>query len=150
MSNGTTPITLVGNITADPEIRFTPSGAAVAKFSIAVNRRTYDRQTNEWKDSGADYHRITCWRALAENVAESLTKGMRVIVTGDLKSRSWTDEKSGQKHSAWEVDATSVGPDLSWATAKVTKAVRGQSAPGDPWATASTARPEGAPAEVPF
>jgi single-strand DNA-binding protein len=143
-SNGSTPITVVGNLTEDPELRFTPSGVAVAKFSVAVNRRTYDRQTNEWTDAGTDYHRVTAWRQMAENVAETLTKGMRVIVVGDLKSHSWTDTKTNEKRSGWEVDATAVGPELAFATAKVTKTARRDgagAAPDDPWATASRTRP---------
>lgn len=141
-SNGSTPVTIVGNLTEDPELRFTPSGVAVAKFSVAVNRRTYDRQANEWKDGGADYHRVTAWRAVAENIAETLTKGMRVIVVGDLRSHSWTDSKTNEKRYGWEIDADAVGPDLSFATAKVTKtAKRTDGAPDDPWATASRTRP---------
>lgn len=148
-SNGTTPITVVGNLTEDPELRFTPSGVAVAKFSVAVNRRTYDRQTNEWKESGTDFHRVAVWRQMAENVAETLTKGMRVIVVGDLKSQSWTDTKTNEKRSGWEIDASAVGPELAFATAKVTKTTRQNgagAAPDDPWATASRTRP---PASTP-
>lgn len=142
-SNGSTPVTIIGNLTEDPELRFTPSGTAVAKFSVAVNRRTFDRQANEWRDAGADYHRVTAWRAVAENVAETLTKGMRVIVVGDLKSHSWTDAKTNEKRYGWEVDADAVGPDLTFATAKVTKTTRGGvgAAPDDPWSTASRNRP---------
>lgn len=149
MTNGT-PITLVGNLTDDPELRFTPSGAPVAKFSVAVNRRTFDRQANEWKEAGTDFHRVTVWRALAENVAGTLTKGMRVVVVGDLRQRSWTDEKTNEKRSAWEVEGSAVGPDLTFATATVTKTTRTQgSAPGDEaWATASRSRPP-APAGAP-
>jgi single-strand DNA-binding protein len=144
----TTPITIVGNLTDDPELRFTPSGAAVAKFSVAVNRRTFDRQTNEWKESGTDFHRVTVWRSLAENVAGTLTKGMRVMVVGDLKQRSWTDEKTNEKRSAWEVEGSAVGPDLTFATATVSKVAKSQgSAPGDDaWESASRARPAAAPA----
>ena len=143
MTTNGTPITIVGNLTDDPELRFTPSGAPVAKFSVAVNRRQFDRQTNEWKESGTDFHRVTVWRALAENVAGTLTKGMRVIVVGDLKQRTWTDEKTSEKRSAWEVEGSSVGPDLTFATATVTKAAKTQgAAPGDDtWATASRTRP---------
>lgn len=143
MSNATTPITIVGNLTDDPELRFTPNGAPVAKFSVAVNRRQFDRQANEWKEAGTDFHRVTVWRSLAENVAGTLTKGMRVMVVGDLKQRSWTDEKTSEKRSAWEVEADAVGPDLTFATATVTKVAKSQgSAPGDEaWASASPSRP---------
>jgi single-strand DNA-binding protein len=141
-SNGT-PITLVGNLTDEPELRFTPSGVAVAKFSVAVNRRTYDAQSSEWKDAGTDFHRVSVWRTLAEHVAGTLTKGMRVIVVGDLRSRSWDDTKSGEKRTGWEVDASAVGPDLAFATATVSKVARTTgSAPGDEtWASASRTRP---------
>ena len=143
MSNATTPVTIVGNLTDDPELRFTPSGAAVAKFSVAVNRRQFDRQANEWRESGTDFHRVTVWRSLAENVAGTLAKGMRVMVVGDLKQRSWTDEKTSEKRSAWEVEGSAVGPDLTFATATVSKVAKSQgSAPGDDaWAGASRTRP---------
>ncbi|MGC4979027.1 single-stranded DNA-binding protein [Streptomyces sp. DT199] len=139
----TTPITIVGNLTDDPELRFTPSGAAVAKFSVAVNRRQFDRQTNEWREAGTDFHRVSVWRDLAEHVAGTLTKGMRVIVVGDLRQRHWTDEKTNEKRSAWEVTADAVGPELTFATATVTKSARTQgAAPGDDtWSTASRTRP---------
>ncbi|MDX2854590.1 single-stranded DNA-binding protein [Streptomyces sp. PA03-3a] len=149
MSNGT-QITIVGNVTDDPELRFTPSGAPVAKFSVAVNRRTFDRQANEWKESGTDFHRVTAWRALAENVAETLQKGMRVVVVGDLRSRSWKDDKTGENRTGWELEAAAVGPDLSFATATVTKVAKSSpgAAPGDDaWASASRTRPP-APAGV--
>lgn len=143
MTTNGTPITIVGNLTDDPELRFTPSGAAVAKFSVAVNRRQFDRQANEWKESGTDFHRVSVWRDLAEHTAETLTKGTRVIVVGDLRQRTWTDEKTNEKRSAWEVTADSVGPDLTFATATVTKTTRTNgSAPGDDtWSTASRTRP---------
>lgn len=141
-----TPVTLVGNLTDDPELRFTESGAAVVKFSVAVNRRTFDRQTNEWKDAGADYHRVTAWRQLAENVAESLTKGMRVVVTGDLRQRQWTDKDTNQPRSGWEVSAEAVGAELTWATATVVKkkSTRADGPADDPWNTASRQKPAGA------
>lgn len=142
-----TQITIVGNLTDDPELRFTPSGAPVAKFSVAVNRRTYDRQSGEWRDTGTDYHRVTVWRGLAEHCAETLAKGMRVIVVGDLKSRSWEDAKTGEKRSAWEVEASAVGPDLTFATAKVSKVAPARTAGGAPgdetWESASRTRPGG-------
>lgn len=143
--SSTTPITIVGNLTDDPELRFTASGAAVAKFSVAVNRRVFDRQTNEWKDAGADYHRVTAWRQLAENIAASLAKGARVMVSGDMRQHTWTDEKTQEKRSAWEINAEAVGAELTWATAKVTRAVKagGGTAPDDPWNTAQRERPTG-------
>lgn len=143
MSSATTPVTIVGNLTDDPELRFTSSGVAVANFSVAVNRRQFDRQANEWKEAGTDFHRVTVWRSLAENVAGTLAKGARVIVVGDLKQRSWMDEKSGEKRSAWEVEGSAVGPDLTFATATVSKVAKSQgSAPGDDtWASASRTRP---------
>jgi single-strand DNA-binding protein len=150
-NNGTTQITIVGNLTDDPELRFTPSGVAVAKFSVAVNRRQFDRQANEWKESGTDFHRVTAWRSLAENVAGTLTKGMRVIVVGDLRSRSWDDPKTNEKRYGWEVDASAVGPELAFATATVSKVAKSHgSAPGDEtWESSSRTRPAvpaGAPA----
>jgi single-strand DNA-binding protein len=147
-----TPIHIVGNLTDDPELRFTPSGAAVVKFSVAVNRQRYDRQTNKWEDAGTDFHRVTAWNYLAQNCAESLSKGMRVVLVGELRQDHWTDEKTQEKRSGWSVTATAVGPELTFATAKVSKVKTrdGQAVgPDDPWATASTQRPPataGAPA----
>ena len=147
MSNGT-QITLVGNLTDDPELRFTPNGVAVAKWSVAVNRRTYDAQSGEWRDTGTDFHRVTAWRSLAENVAGTLAKGMRVVIVGDLRQRTWTDEKTNEKRSAWEVEASAVGPDLAFATATVSKVAKTSgAAPGDEtWESASRSRPANAPA----
>ncbi|WP_435201405.1 single-stranded DNA-binding protein [Janibacter sp. GS2] len=121
---GETPITVVGNLTADPELRFTPSGAAVANFTVASTPRTFDRQTNEWKDAETLFMRCSVWREAAENVAESLTRGARVVVTGRLVSRSWEDKETGQKRSVMEMQADEVGPSLRYATAKVTKTQR--------------------------
>ncbi len=118
MANGNT-VELIGNITRDPELRFTPSGAAVASFGLAVNRRWRNQQTNEW-DEQVSFFDVVCWRELAENVAESLTKGSRVIVTGRLEQRSW-DTDQGEKRSKVEVIADEVGPSLRWATAQVTR-----------------------------
>jgi single-strand DNA-binding protein len=149
--NGT-PITIVGNLTDDPELRFTPSGAAVVKFSVAFNRRIFDAQANEWKDGPTDFHRVTAWRQLAQNIAETLKKGSRVLVQGDLRQHQWTDKDTNQPRSGWEINAESVGAELTWATAVVTKtksAARGETAPDDPWATGSKQRPAataGAPA----
>jgi single-strand DNA-binding protein len=142
-----TPITIVGNLTDEPELRFTPSGAAVVKFSVAVNRRIYDRQTNEWKDAGTDFHRVTAWNQLAQNVAETMTKGSRALVYGELRQRFWEDEKTKDKRSAWEITASAVGPELTFATATVTKKAstdRTSIAPDDPWATGSKERPTAA------
>jgi len=121
---GETNITVVGNLTADPELRFTPSGAAVANFTVASTPRTFDKNTNEWKDGDALFLRCSIWRQAAENVAESLTRGARVVVTGRLKQRSF-ETKEGEKRTVVELDVDEVGPSLKYATAKVTKASRG-------------------------
>ncbi|MCG7422048.1 single-stranded DNA-binding protein [Micrococcus sp. ACRRV] len=121
---GETVITVVGNLTADPELRFTPNGAAVANFTVASTPRTFDRQTNEWKDEEALFVRCSVWREAAENVAESLTKGMRVIVQGRLKANSYQD-REGNKRTSWELQVDEVGPALKFATAKVTRSQRG-------------------------
>ncbi|GAA3682078.1 single-stranded DNA-binding protein [Nocardioides ginsengisoli] len=121
---GETVITVIGNLVDDPELRFTPSGAAVANFRIASTPRTFDRQSNEWKDGDALFLSCAVWRQYAENVAESLTKGMRVIVTGRLKSRQY-ETREGEKRTAMEIDVEEVGPALRYATAKVNRAARG-------------------------
>jgi len=121
---GDTTITVVGNLTADPELRFTPSGAAVANFTVASTPRIYDRQSGEWKDGEALFLRCNIWREAAENVAESLTRGSRVIVTGRLKQRSF-ETREGEKRTVMEVEVDEIGPSLKYATAKVTKAGRG-------------------------
>ena len=158
---GETIITLVGNLTGDPELRFTPSGAAVANFTVASTPRTFDRQSNEWKDGETLFMRCSIWRDAAENVAESLTRGARVVVTGRLKSRSY-ETKEGEKRTVLEMDVDEVGPSLRYATAKVNKTQRGgggggggfggQSSGGgggfggsqeDPWATGATAPQQG-------
>ncbi len=148
---GETQITVIGNLTGDPELKFIQSGAAVVNFTVASTPRTFDRQSNEWKDGETLFMRCSLWREAAENVAESLTKGMRVIVTGRLVSRSW--EANGEKRSVTELQVDEVGPSLRYATAKVTRTQRGaggsggfggggfSSAPAggsdsDPWATA--------------
>ena len=138
-------VTLVGNLTDDPELRFTAQGAAVANFRIAVSKRVRDAQTNEWKDGETSYFRVNVWRQLAENVAETLTKGNRVIVTGTLKMRSW-ETQEGEKRTVVEIEATEVGPSLKWATAKIERTSRtgGQGAEGGDWAGTP------APEEVPF
>lgn len=121
MANGNV-VELIGNITRDPELRFTPSGAAVANFGLAVNRRWRNQQTNEWEEA-TSFFDVVCWRELAENVTESLTKGARVIVTGRLDQRSW-ETQEGERRSKVEVVADEVGPSLRWATAQVTKTER--------------------------
>jgi single-strand DNA-binding protein len=115
-------VTLVGNITDDPELRFTPSGQQVANFTVAVNRR-FRTQEGSWEDRLDGFFRCNCWREMAENVAESLVKGSRVIVTGRLQQRSWEDS-DGNRRSAFEVQVDEVGPSLRWAKARVEKAAR--------------------------
>jgi single-strand DNA-binding protein len=146
-------ITVVGNLVDDPEIRWTSSGVAVAKFRVASTPRVFDRQTNEWKDGEGLFLACSVWRQAAENVAESLQKGMRVIVQGRLKQRSYED-REGVKRTVYELDIEEVGPALSRATAKVTKTAssgggrqefqqarqaQGAAAADDPWASASAA-----------
>ena len=142
---GETVITVVGNLTGDPELRFTPSGAAVASFTVASTPRTLDKATNEWKDGEALFLRCNVWRQAAENVAESLQKGMRVVVQGRLKQRSY-ETKEGEKRTSYELDVEEVGPSLKYATAKVNKTTRGGGGGGfggapsgppadDPWAS---------------
>ena len=120
---GDTIITVVGNLTADPELRFTPSGAAVANFTVASTPRIFDRQSSEWKDGDALFMRCSIWREAAENVAESLTRGSRVIVQGRLKQRSY-ETREGEKRTVVELEVDEIGPSLRYATAKVNKASR--------------------------
>src|SRR6187399_3180348 len=142
---GETVITVVGNLVDDPELRFTPSGAAVANFRIASTPRTFDKQSNEWKDGDSLFLSCNVWRQAAENVAESLQRGMRVIVQGRLKQRSY-ETKEGEKRTVYEVEVDEVGPSLKSATAKVVKTQRGAggfgggaAADNDPWASAAPA-----------
>jgi len=121
---GETVITVVGNLTSDPELRFTPNGAAVASFTVASTPRILDRTTNEWKDGEALFLRCSIWRQAAEHVAESLTKGMRVIVQGRLKQRTF-ETREGEKRTVIELDVDEIGPSLRYATAKVVKPSRG-------------------------
>lgn len=121
---GDTIITVIGNITGDPELRFTPSGAAVANFTVASTPRQFDRQSNEWKDGETLFMRCSVWRDAAENVAESLQRGTRVIVSGRLKSRSY-ETKEGEKRTVVEMEVDEVGPSLRYATAKVNRTQRG-------------------------
>ena len=153
---GETVITVIGNLTSDPELRFTPSGAAVANFTVASTPRTFDRQSQEWKDGEALFLRCNVWRQAAENVAESLTRGMRVMVSGRLRQRSF-ETREGEKRTVVELEVDEVGPSLRYATAKVNKVARsggsggygggggggGGSAPAggydDPWGSAPAA-----------
>ncbi|MBW8732617.1 MAG: single-stranded DNA-binding protein [Terrabacter sp.] len=160
---GDTVITVIGNITGDPELRFTPSGAAVANFTVASTPRQFDRQSNEWKDGETLFMRCSVWRDAAENVAESLQRGTRVIVSGRLKSRSY-ETKEGEKRTVVEMEVDEVGPSLRYATAKVNRTQRGTGGGGggfgsgggqqgggqggqqeDPWATGPSSAPASAP-----
>lgn len=156
---GETTLTVVGNLTGDPELRFTNSGVAVTNFTVASTPRFYDRQAGEWKDGEALFLRCTIWRQAAENVAESLSKGARVVVQGRLRQRSF-ETREGEKRTVVELEADEVGPSLRYATAKVNKVSRasagGTGEPGgvlagdDPWgATAAAAPGAGAPPEEP-
>ena len=120
---GETLITVVGNLTGDPELRFTPSGAAVANFTIASTPRNFDKQTNEWTDGEAMFLRCSIWRQAAENVAESLQRGMRVVVQGRLKARSY-ETREGEKRTVFEIEVEEIGPSLKFATAKVNRVSR--------------------------
>ena len=141
---GETTITVVGNLVDDPELRFTPSGAAVANFRVASTPRTFDKQSNEWKDGEALFLSCSVWRQAAENVAESLQRGMRVVISGRLKARSY-ETREGEKRTVFEIDVDEVGPSLKYATAKVTKTSRSGASQGsqggfaaggdDPWAS---------------
>ncbi|MFJ7968539.1 single-stranded DNA-binding protein [Streptomyces sp. NPDC096324] len=141
MSVGETPVTIVGNLAADPELRFTTSGAAIAKFSVASTPRSYDKTTNQWQDGTAMFLRCTAWRDLANHVAESLTKGMRVVVTGRLRQHNWkTDQGENRSMLALEVD--DIGPSLRFATATVERAQRngaGSAPANDAWNNAAPA-----------
>ena len=137
---GETPITVIGNLTADPELRFTPSGAAVANFTVASTPRTFDKQTNEWKDGEALFLNCSVWRQAAENVTESLVRGSRVIVSGRLKARSY-ETREGEKRTVFEIDVDEIGPALKYATAKVSRnSSGGQGGGGN---THSGGRPSG-------
>jgi single-strand DNA-binding protein len=127
---GDTVITVIGNLTSDPELRFTPSGAAVANFTVASTPRTLDKQSGEWKDGEALFLRCNIWRQAAENVAESLTRGARVVVQGRLKQRSF-ETKEGEKRTVVELEVDEIGPSLRYATAKVNKVSRGGGGGGD-------------------
>ncbi|WP_037601010.1 single-stranded DNA-binding protein [Streptacidiphilus rugosus] len=142
MSVGETPITVVGNLTDEPELKFTPSGAAMAKFTVASTPRTYDKNTGQWQDGVGMFLRCTAWRELADHAAETLTKGMRVIVTGRLRQHNWKNDQ-GENRAMLAVEVDEIGPSLRFATAKVTKTQRpGSAAPSaadDPWHTSRPA-----------
>lgn len=148
--SGETTITVVGNLTSDPELRYTSNGLAVANFTIASTPRNYDKASSEWKDGDALFLRASVWREFAEHVAGSLTKGMRVIATGRLKQRSY-ETKEGEKRTSMELEIDEIGPSLRYATASVTRAQsssspRGGGAPAaagndEPWAATPTAAP---------
>ncbi|MGW5689145.1 single-stranded DNA-binding protein [Nonomuraea sp. NPDC003754] len=147
MPIGDTVITIVGNLTADPDLRFTTSGVAVASFTVAASRRVYDQQSGKWSDSDTLFLRCNIWRQMAEQATESLTRGTRVIVTGRLKQRDY-EATDGTKRTVYEIDAEEVGPSLKFATAKVVKATRdraphpAESMSGDPWTSNAPAAPE--------
>ena len=136
MSTGDTILTITGNLTGDPELRFTGTGTAVVAFTVAASRRVYDQATGQWQDGDTLFLRCSAWRELADHAAESLTKGTRVIVTGRLKQRSY-ETTEGEKRTVYEVDADDVGPSLKWATAKIAKTSRDKvphpADGGDPW-----------------
>lgn len=151
-----TPISIIGNLTADPELRFTQSGVAVASFTIASTPRTFDKQANEWKDGEALFMRCSIWRDAAENVAESLEKGSRVIASGNLKQRSFTD-REGNNRTSIELDVDEIGPSLKYATAKPNKVQRnkqgggfGGGAPQGGGYGQAQGAPQGAPAADPW
>ncbi|MEN2738649.1 single-stranded DNA-binding protein [Microbacterium sp. X-17] len=149
---GETVITVVGNLTADPELRYTQNGLPVANFTIASTPRTFDRQANEWKDGEALFLRASVWREFAEHVAGSLTKGMRVVATGRLRQRSYQD-REGNNRTAIELEVDEIGPSLRYATAQVTRAAggggasRGQVA-DEPWATPGSSNGGGGGADA--
>ena len=122
---GETTLTIIGNLTTDPELRFTPNGAPVTNFTVASTPRQFDRQANEWRDGETLFMRCSLWREAAENATESLAKGMRVIVEGRLVARSWDDKDTGQKRTVMEMQVDEVGPSLRYATAQVSRTQRG-------------------------
>jgi single-strand DNA-binding protein len=151
---GETTITIVGNLTDDPELRFTPSGAAVANFTVASTPRNFDKQTNEWTDGEAMFLRCSIWRQAAENVAESLQRGMRVVVQGRLKARTY-ETREGEKRTVFEIEVEEIGPSLKFATAKVNRVSRsggggGYSGGGGGGQAGSSGQGGGAPAEDPW
>jgi len=156
MAVGDIQVTFIGNLTSDPELRFTPSGVAVANFTVACTPRNFDKNTNEWKDGETTFLRCQVWRTYAENVAESLTRGTRVVVTGRLRQRNY-ETKEGEKRTSIDIDVDDVGPVLRNATAKISKNAANSAAGGrpadsgseDPWASQAPATAWGAPTEEP-
>ena len=148
MANETT-ITIIGNLTNDPELRFTPSGSAVANFTIASTPRTFDTPSNEWKDGETLFLRASVWKEAAENVAESLTKGTRVVVQGRLKSRSY-ETKEGEKRTVMELEVDEIGPSLKYASAKVTRTQRGENKGPSGGGTGWGGKQDSAPASDPW
>ncbi|PNE41603.1 single-stranded DNA-binding protein [Streptomyces noursei] len=142
MAMGETPITIIGNLTADPEVRFTPSGAALAKFTVASTPRTYDKESGQWKDGTSAFFRCAAWRQLAEHIADSLTKGTRVVLTGRIRQHNWQTEQ-GENRSMLAVEVDDIGPSLQFATTTVQRTQRSTPAPAssDPWDVASANRP---------
>jgi single-strand DNA-binding protein len=146
---GDTIMTVIGNLTADPELRFTASGAAVANFTVASTPRTFDRSTGEWKDGEALFLRCNIWRQPAENVAESLTRGARVIVSGRLKQRSF-ETKEGEKRTVIELEVDEIGPSLRYATAKINRAQRSDGGGGGGYGSSGGSRPSAPPNDDPW
>ena len=146
---GETIMTVIGNLTADPELRFTASGAAVANFTVASTPRTFDRATGEWKDGEALFLRCNIWRQPAENVAESLTRGARVIVSGRLKQRSF-ETKEGEKRTVIELEVDEIGPSLRYATAKINRAQRSDGGGGGGYGNSGGSRPASTPNDDPW
>lgn len=152
---GDTTITVIGNLVQDPELRFTPTGAAVANFTVASTPRTFDKATNEWKDGEGLFLRCNIWRQAAEHVAECLTRGMRVIVSGRLRQRSF-ETREGEKRTVIELEVDEIGPSLKYATASVKKASRdggsssGKAPADDPWGSPPPAGSGGFTDEPPF
>jgi single-strand DNA-binding protein len=142
MSVGETPITIVGNLTDDPEMRYLPTGDALARFTVASTPRSYDKTSGQWKDGTGMFLRCTAWRELAENTATSLSKGARVVVTGRLRQHDWTTD-AGEKRSLLGLEVDDIGPSLRWATARIERTGRRPATPpaADPWADASPQRP---------
>lgn len=143
---GETTLTIIGNLTADPELRFTPSGAAVTNLTIASTPRTFDKTSGGWRDGATLFARVTVWREQAENTAETLRKGMRAVVTGRMTPDEWTDRQTGEKRTGWHIEADEVAPSLRYATATVKRNERSGNTSGhidrstgttsaDPWAT---------------
>lgn len=141
-------VVVVGNLTDDPELRYTPNGAAVANFRVAVNKRFRD-QSGEWKDGETSYFRVSTWRSMAENAAESLTRGTRVVVAGRLRSRSW-ETPEGETRSTVEIEADEVAPSLRWATAKVEKTSRSSSSGSGDWSESVSVGAGGESGESPL